>query len=568
MRRTGKNKRRFWSLEDASIWAQRAGVTSQKDWFCRCKNPSFRPSEVPACPPATYGAVAFNAFGGWGGFLGTGRQSPITIRKQTVGWAEASAWAKQKGVASCTDWFARVKSDKSFLKTGIPRNPASFYGDEFRAMGGWPAFLGHQKLAGQSKIERIIRRAFAEVFDCNESIRQQVPVEGHRSFAVDMVCHSKKLIVEYDGVRFHSGDKAKERDRRKTSRLVKAGWMVVRVREHPLPLLRKEWDVSVNLRDGYADRASVVLKHLACLVDRGLISGGSRLSSCLNKKSTMLNSKDYTDILSIGRRSLDDASKWAKSMGVASSIDWRRRKKDSSFLPADIPANPDRDYGNEFRRRGGWGWFLGTGVVAGKNKKYRSLFAARRWAVSQGFKNAASWFAASQRGDIPSDIHKQPHQFDSVRFKAKGGWGWFLGTGNISNNNRQWRPIEEAMVWLAKRGVNSIKKWRLARSWKNFPKDIPISPATVYGKAFRDVGGMGGFLNTGRAFRRGGGWRTIEQASEWAQAQGIRTLKEWRTHVKDPSFLPHDIPAALHCAYREDLRRRGGTRWFFGASAR
>lgn len=422
----------FWSLEKVTRWARKQGVSGQSDWFRRCKDPSFRPKGVPSAPVSAYGKEAFAAIGGWGGFLGTGNISSAQVRKTAVSLNEAAAWARKQGVISCTDWFEKIKADRTWLSQGIPRNPAASYGDAFRRMGGWPGFLGQARRAGQSKVEQVIRHAFCEVFDCQTEGRSKVVVPGHRPFLVDMVCPSLRLVVEYDGRRFHAEPASIARDRLKTDRLCQAGWLVVRLREYPLPLLREEWDVHVSHEGDYQARIRVMFEHLAFLAEQGEIKGGKTQAKVIRRKMKNLRSASYTSLLSAGWRPMEEAAKWAQSMKVTSSTDWRRRKRESGFLPWDIPANPDRDYGREFQERGGWGWFLGTGVQATSSRKYRSLQAARRWAVAQGFKNALDWFHAAREDRVPKDIPRHPPGVYAQPFKSKGGWGWFLGTGNRS----------------------------------------------------------------------------------------------------------------------------------------
>lgn len=53
-----------------------------------------------------------------------------------------------------------------------------------------------------------------------------------------MVSPSRRLVIEYDGRRYHDNGAAFERDRRKAEALQAEGWHVIRIREAPmLPLL-------------------------------------------------------------------------------------------------------------------------------------------------------------------------------------------------------------------------------------------------------------------------------------------------------------------------------------------
>lgn len=74
-----------------------------------------------------------------------------------------------------------------------------------------------------------------------------------------------RLIVEFDGSWWHSGPSVGERDAAKTTRLQRAGWTVIRVREDPLPLIDPELDVSVALGVRASDAAAMVLERMAAL---------------------------------------------------------------------------------------------------------------------------------------------------------------------------------------------------------------------------------------------------------------------------------------------------------------
>ena len=61
------------------------------------------------------------------------------------------------------------------------------------------------------------------------------------AWRVDVLCTGLRIIVEYDGSFWHAG--TLERDVRKTQDLISDGWLVVRVRQAPLPMVGP-WDVA------------------------------------------------------------------------------------------------------------------------------------------------------------------------------------------------------------------------------------------------------------------------------------------------------------------------------------
>ena len=81
----------------------------------------------------------------------------------------------------------------------------------------------------------------------------QAPVTGDTevrtptgAWHVDVLCTPLRIIVEYDGSFWHRG--CLERDARKTQDLISDGWIVVRVRQAPLPMVGP-WDVPGHEKD-------------------------------------------------------------------------------------------------------------------------------------------------------------------------------------------------------------------------------------------------------------------------------------------------------------------------------
>jgi hypothetical protein len=65
---------------------------------------------------------------------------------------------------------------------------------------------------------------------------------------VDVLIEDIALVIEYDGKRWHAGRKKREKDKRKSQRIEKLGYDVMRVRERPLRALsRRDVVVSVGM---------------------------------------------------------------------------------------------------------------------------------------------------------------------------------------------------------------------------------------------------------------------------------------------------------------------------------
>ena len=76
---------------------------------------------------------------------------------------------------------------------------------------------------------------------------------------VDIKLTNEKIVIEYDGSYWHK-DKA-DKDIEKTKALRRNGWIVIRIREKPLKILSRKYNVSSN-RGEYKNTANKVLKKL------------------------------------------------------------------------------------------------------------------------------------------------------------------------------------------------------------------------------------------------------------------------------------------------------------------
>ena len=106
---------------------------------------------------------------------------------------------------------------------------------------------------------------------------------------VDIIIRDKKIIIEYDGAFWHKNKE--ETDIKKTKELQKYGWTVIRVRETPLKIISRKYNVS-SKPTKYKETSNKVLKKLHFLGYEI-----NNLEKYLNRK-TLLNKKksdEYID---------------------------------------------------------------------------------------------------------------------------------------------------------------------------------------------------------------------------------------------------------------------------------
>ena len=204
---------------------------------------------------------------------------------------------------------------------------------------------------------------------------------------------------------------------------------------------------------------------------------------------------------------------------------------------------------NVVYREAGWsgyGDWLGSGRVANVDKEFRPFHEARQYVHGLRLKSYVAWLEYCRSGDRPEDVPYKPER--SYKDQGWNGWGDWLGTGNVANRNRCFRSFQEARQYVHELGLTSVIEWQAYAKSGQRPSDIPSSPDRVY----KDDGwgGFGDWLGTGRVADRDKRFLPFDEAREYVQTLGLRTVAEWRVFSKSPN-RPPDIPSTPEQVYRE-----------------
>ena len=131
---------------------------------------------------------------------------------------------------------------------------------------------------------------------------------------------------------------------------------------------------------------------------------------------------------------------------------------------------------------------------------YRPFEEARAFVHGLGLKGVKEWKAFAKSGRKPSDI---PNAVDRV-YKTQGwkDWGDFIGTGNVADAKKNWRPFEEARAFAMSLGLKTSKDWWKFVTSGRKPPDIPSHPDIAYaGKGFTTLGDFTHGESRGRSRR-------------------------------------------------------------------
>jgi superfamily II DNA or RNA helicase len=262
-------------------------------------------------------------------------------------------------------------------------------------------------------------------------------------------------------------------------------------------------------------------------------------------------------------RSFREARIFARSLKLKAASEWRAFCKGEmprlGRLPADIPAKPARTYADN-----GWigfGDWLGTGNLAHRLREFRSFREARTFARNLKLKAGSEWTAfckgeMPRLGRLPADIPAYPNQtYANNGWQSMGDW---LGTGNVANHLKKYRPFREAHTFARNLKLKAASEWRAFCKGEmprlgQLPADIPIKPYQTYA----DLGWMnwGDWLGTGTIAARLRKYRPFLKACVFAHSLGLKSGVEWKEFCKgnlpEKGTLPPDIPAYPNQTYAD-----------------
>jgi hypothetical protein len=180
-------------------------------------------------------------------------------------------------------------------------------------------------------------------------------------------------------------------------------------------------------------------------------------------------------------REFSKAREFIQSLGLKNGNEWQEYCASGS-KPDDIPNVPDQVYKNKgWKNRGDW---LGTTALSPKDMhdKFLPFHDARKFAQKLGLKTGKEWTEYYQSGMRPENIPSDPARVYKKEYKGIGDW---LGTGNVANQDKQYRPFKEAREFIRKLGLKGQKEWQEYCASGNKPEDIPSHPERAYKKEMK-----------------------------------------------------------------------------------
>jgi putative methyltransferase/type III restriction/modification enzyme restriction subunit/helicase-like protein/integrase-like protein len=231
------------------------------------------------------------------------------------------------------------------------------------------------------------------------------------------------------------------------------------------------------------------------------------------------------------------ARDFSRSLGLKNKNQWKEFCK-SNRKPSDIPSYPLKAYSLEWM---GWADWIGID----KEVTYLSFLQARDFVRSLKLKNKEDWSNYRKLGKIPRDIPGTPNKI----YSEWNGWGDWLGTGRIANQNREFLSFNDAREYVRSLNLKSSEEWSDYSKFKR-PRDIPSTPDRYYEDEWRGWGDWLGTTTLGEVKLR-----NFTEARAFIQGLHLKNFSEWKSYSK--SSRPHDIPGNPHSVYRTEWKGYG-----------
>jgi hypothetical protein len=172
----------------------------------------------------------------------------------------------------------------------------------------------------------------------------------------------------------------------------------------------------------------------------------------------------------------------------------------------------------------------------------RPFEEAREFARSLGLSGQKAWHEYCQSGNLPADIPSNPNKFYREEWQGYGDW---LGTGNVSNQHKQFLSFAEAREVAHALHLPSAKAWYEYSALGNRPDNVPSAPDAFYGEEFTD---WGDWLGTGTIPTQDREFLPFAEARAFAHTLGLRSAQAWERYCKSGE-KPDNIPSSPRHEY-------------------
>ncbi|MDD5014742.1 MAG: DEAD/DEAH box helicase family protein, partial [Atribacterota bacterium] len=453
----------FLPFEEAREFVRKLGLKTKDGWKDYCRS-GKKPSNIPFDPQKDY---SLNGWQGWGNWLGTGRIA--NQNKVYLSFEKAREFIRTLKLKGEDAWREYSKSDK---KPGnIPANPRGVYEGEFLGMSDW---LGKNKdfkkfLPFKEAKEFVRKLGLKNGMEWKQYCKSgkkpnNIPSSVYQTYDGEFVDICDWIGVESPkNIKYLSIKKAKLIVKKLGFTSQKQWWEYCKSDKKPT-------NITSSPQNFYKDKGWI---SWGDWFGTGYVAPSKRKFLSFKKarefvrKLNLKGQKEWQDYCKSGKKpnnipvngdqkykkewqdwsdwlgtdntrnylSFKEAREFVRKLNLKSGKEWLNYCK-SGKKPHNIPNCPMSPYSDC-----GWismGDWLGNDSVSSveKSKRFLPVLKAREFVKKLGLKSHKEWSNYNRSGKKPSNIPNDPYSTYGKEFVKLGGMGWWMGTGYVSNQNR------------------------------------------------------------------------------------------------------------------------------------
>ena len=183
----------------------------------------------------------------------------------------------------------------------------------------------------------------------------------------------------------------------------------------------------------------------------------------------------------------ESARDFVRNKNLRSQKDWYeyvRTKK-----PDNIPSNPQSVYKDKWKSLPDW---IGTNE-GWEGYQWKSYEESKKFIHTLNLKSTKEWRNYCKKNELPEGIPSSPERVYKDHGFSMGDW---LGTGNISNKEKEFYSFYKSREIVHQLGLKSGEEWKNYVESDSFDPMIPKAPQLTY-KEFVSMGDWLGYLGDG-----------------------------------------------------------------------
>jgi hypothetical protein len=184
-------------------------------------------------------------------------------------------------------------------------------------------------------------------------------------------------------------------------------------------------------------------------------------------------------------------------------------------------------------------------------KQFRDFNDAKKFVQRLGLKGVNDWTEYCKSGKKPNDVPSTPRKVYKNMWK---GWGDWLGTFKVANQNKKFRSFDDARKFVHSLKLSNSKEWKKYCTYEK-PNDIPTHPELAYQHEWKGWTDWLGVVHQHGRYKQM--WNFTE-ARKFIHKQNLQSETQWR-NFKAEGKLPFFIPSSPEKKYRKEWK--GWTDW-------